>query len=69
MATIVSKLVSDSSYASKIYHLEGEKVFGLVKQKKKFPLGLEGDSHKHTRAIFHVCESNSLRATLHPMEM
>jgi hypothetical protein len=53
MATIiVAKLVSGSSYTSKILHLEGEKVFGSVKQKKKSPLGLEGDSHTHIHANF-----------------
>jgi hypothetical protein len=52
MAVVVAKLASSSSYTSKILHLEGEEVFGFVKQKKNLPLGLEGDSHRHDHAKF-----------------
>ncbi len=52
MATIVAKLALGSSYTSKILHLQGEEVFGSVKQKQNLPLGLEGDSHRHDCANF-----------------
>lgn len=47
MANVVTILTLGFSYTSKILQLEGEKVFGFVKWKKKLPLGLEGDSHRH----------------------
>jgi hypothetical protein len=31
MAIVVAKLASNSSYTSKIHHLEGEEVFGSIK--------------------------------------
>ncbi len=52
MAIVVAKLALDYSYTSKILHLEGEEIFGFVKWKQNLPLGLEGDSHRHDRAIF-----------------
>jgi hypothetical protein len=52
MAAIVTILALGSSYTSRISHLEGEEVFGSIKQKKNVPLGLEGDSLKHNCVNF-----------------
>jgi hypothetical protein len=41
-----------SSYIVRILHLEGEKVFGSIKQRQDLPVGLEGDLHKHDYVNF-----------------
>jgi len=52
MAIVVAILASSSSYTSKISHLEGEEVFGSIKQKQNLPLGSEGNSHRHNCVNF-----------------
>jgi hypothetical protein len=52
MATVVTKFTLGSSYTLKIFHLEGEKVFGSTKQRQELPLGLKGDLHKHDYVNF-----------------
>jgi hypothetical protein len=52
MVVVVTILALGSSYTSRILHLEGEEVFGSIKQKKNVPLGPEGDSLKHNCVNF-----------------
>ncbi len=47
MVTAIAKLALSYSYTSRIPHLEGEEVFGFIKQKKNLPHGSKDYSHKH----------------------
>jgi hypothetical protein len=52
MANIIAKYTSGSSFITKTPHLEGQKVFGSMKQKVDIAIGLEGNSHKYDHVIF-----------------
>jgi hypothetical protein len=52
MAITVARLTPGSSYTLRILHLEGEEVFGSVKQKQNLPLKSKGNSHKHDHVNF-----------------
>jgi hypothetical protein len=47
MANTVAKYTSKSSFTTKTPHLEGQEVFGSMKQRADITLGLRRDSHKH----------------------
>jgi hypothetical protein len=52
MANAITKYTSESSFTTRILHLEGQEVLGSTKQKANITPRLEGDSHKHDGVNF-----------------
>jgi hypothetical protein len=59
MANIIAKYTSGSSFMTKTPHLEGQKVFGSMKQKVDIAIGLEGNSHKYDHVIYFLLKVNA----------
>jgi hypothetical protein len=54
IARAVGELSADAGFNSRVPHLEGERIFGSVKQKLDLPPRDESDSHRHDRVNFSV---------------
>jgi hypothetical protein len=52
MAITIARFALGSLYTLRILHLEGEEVFGFIKQKKNLPPRSEGNLHRHNHVNF-----------------
>jgi hypothetical protein len=60
MANTIKKYTSGSSFATKIPHLEGQEVFGSIKQTINITPRSKGDSHRHDRVNFSRSRVNTM---------
>jgi hypothetical protein len=60
MANAIVKYTIGSSFIIKIFHLEGQKVFGSTKRRVDIALGSQGDSHRHDHVNFSRLKVNAM---------